>query len=98
MARRRELGRTALAAGVAAVVFYGSWKVLHHGWYADGALVDTPRYQAYGEAIESGAVPYRDISIEYPPAALPAFVLPALDTAAGDYPAYQPWCRTFHEP
>ena len=44
----------------------------------DYQIVDTPVYQRYGEAMTSGQVPYRDFRPEYPPAALPAFVLPAL--------------------
>ena len=41
-------------------------------------IVDIPVYETYGNAIESGAVPYRDIRPEYPPGALPAFAVPAL--------------------
>jgi 8-oxo-dGTP pyrophosphatase MutT (NUDIX family) len=71
------------AAAVAAVglaVFVCAWFVLHHGWFARGQIVDTPVYQAYGWAVARGEVPYRDFSIEYPPGALPAFVLPGLAT------------------
>ena len=52
--------------------------MLHTAWYDEGEIVDIPVYRAYGNAIEDGAVPYRDIRPEYPPGALPAFVLPAL--------------------
>jgi hypothetical protein len=69
---------TELAAVAAAALFLASWGVLHTGWYDDGEIVDTPVYMTYGNAIEGGAVPYRDIRPEYPPGALPVFVLPAL--------------------
>jgi uncharacterized membrane protein len=45
--------------------------------------VDTPIYERYGEAMVDGQVPYRDIRLEYPPAALPVFLIPAL--GEGDY-------------
>jgi hypothetical protein len=69
---------TERAAVVAAALFLISWGVLHTAWYDEGEIVDTPVYESYGTAIENGAVPYRDIRPEYPPGALPAFVLPAL--------------------
>jgi hypothetical protein len=50
--------------------------LLHHGFYARGAILDTPIYQRYGEAMADGQVPYRDFAVEYPPAALPVFRLP----------------------
>jgi uncharacterized membrane protein len=69
---------TELAAAAAAALFLLSWAAVHTVWYDDGEIVDTPVYETYGTAIEGGAVPYRDIEPEYPPAALPAFVVPAL--------------------
>lgn len=69
---------TELAAAGAAALFLLSWAVLHTGWYDDGEIVDIPVYASYGTAIEDGAVPYRDFRPEYPPGALPAFVVPAL--------------------
>jgi glycosyl transferase family 87 len=69
---------TELAAVAAAALFLASWGVLHTAWYDEGEIVDTPVYESYGTAIENGAVPYRDIRPEYPPGALPVFVLPAL--------------------
>jgi len=82
---------TELAAVAAAALFLASWGVLHTGWYDEGEIVDIPVYLSYGNAIEDGAVPYRDISPEYPPGALPVFVLPALasDDEAGYRDAFE---------
>ena len=55
-----------------------SWALLHTGFWSRTQIIDTPVYERYGEAILDGQVPYRDFDLEYPPAALPAFVLPAL--------------------
>ncbi|HEX6491371.1 MAG TPA: glycosyltransferase 87 family protein [Gaiellaceae bacterium] len=71
--------RQALAAALAAVALFGAaWALLHHGFYASDEIVDTPTYLSYGDAIRNGSVPYRDFALEYPPAALPIFLLPAL--------------------
>jgi hypothetical protein len=63
-----------------AVVLVGAvWALLHVGWYAHGQITDYGLYWAYGHGIVHGhAVPYRDFPLEYPPGALPVFVLPAL--------------------
>jgi len=76
----------ALAAAVlaAAGLFLVSWSLLHVGFWRHDQVVDTPVYARYGEAIARGAVPYRDFTPEYPPLALPVFVLPALVTGDGD--------------
>jgi 8-oxo-dGTP pyrophosphatase MutT (NUDIX family) len=66
----------ALAAGLAVLV--GAWLLLHVGWFKHRQIVDLPVYEGYGWAIAQGHVPYRDFSLEYPPGALPVFVLPAL--------------------
>lgn len=50
-------------------------------WLEQGRLADLPVYQGYAELMRAGQVPYRDFSVEYPPAALPAFLLPS----------YLPW-------
>ena len=75
---------TELAAVAAAALFLISWGVLHTAWYDDGEIVDTPVYESYGTAIENRAFPYRDIRPEYPPGALPVFLLPALLSDDGD--------------
>jgi len=67
----------ALAAGV---LFLAAWAGLHAGWYERDQIVDTPVYEGYGHAIESGKLPYRDFRLEYPPGALPAFAVPSLAT------------------
>jgi Glycosyltransferase family 87 len=69
---------TEVAAAVAAALFLVSWGLLHTAWYDDEEIVDTPVYESYGNAIEDGGLPYRDLKPEYPPGALPAFVVPAL--------------------
>jgi hypothetical protein len=63
---------------VAFAVFLVAWALLHFGFYARDQIIDTPIYERYGEAVTQGQVPYRDFAVEYPPAALPVFVLPAL--------------------
>jgi hypothetical protein len=89
--RRAETNRTLLAAAFALVLFIGAWFALHHGYFARGQIVDTPVYQNYGNAMARGEVPYRDFSLEYPPGALPVFVLPAFGHQ-GNLDAYN---RTF---
>jgi Glycosyltransferase family 87 len=66
------------------VLFTVSWGLLHVGFWHRTQIVDTPVYRHYGEAVLDGQVPYRDFDLEYPPAALPVFVLPAL-ARADDY-------------
>ena len=73
-ARTPDLPRTALAV----LLFLVAWGVIHVGFYEREQIVDTPVYESYGEAMEAGQVPYRDFAVEYPPGALPVFVVPAL--------------------
>ena len=69
---------TLLVASIAGVLFLASWATIHHSFYSKHPIVDTQLYQHYGDWVLHGNVPYRDFSLEYPPAALPAFILPAV--------------------
>jgi hypothetical protein len=71
-------------------LFVGSWALLHHGSLGSRQIIDTPTYQSYGDAVARGAVPYRDFELEYPPGALPVFILPSLGHE-GDVAAYDRW-------
>jgi hypothetical protein len=75
-----RLASAALGIGV----FLASWALLHEGFYARDQIVDTPVYERYGEAMTDGRVPYRDFAVEYPPAALPVFLIPALGDESSD--------------
>ena len=77
------------AALAASAVFLLAWALVHHWFWAHGALVDWPTYKSYGDAIKAGGVPYRDFAVEYPPGSLPVFVLPSL--IGGDYAATFAW-------
>jgi uncharacterized membrane protein len=80
VSQRAEWQRTAALVGVAFLVFTAAWVALHHGPLAHSQIVDIPVYQRYGEAMTRGAVPYRDFVPEYPPLALPVFLVPAAVT------------------
>jgi hypothetical protein len=73
-----ERRQTVAATLVALAVFGAAWALLHRGFYERDQIVDTPVYQRYGDQMADGKLPYRDFRVEYPPAALPVFLLPAL--------------------
>jgi hypothetical protein len=67
------------AALLVVVLVAAAWGVLHVGWYGHGQIVDYGIYMRYGDkVVDEHAVPYRDFELEYPPGALPMFVLPSL--------------------
>ena len=76
--RQAEIPFAAVVAALAIGLFAASWAVLHVGFFTKHPVKDTPLYQRYGEQIVDGEVPYRDIRLEYPPASLPFFAVPAI--------------------
>lgn len=81
--------RRIAVAAAAVAVFLGSWTLLHQLWYAHaGAIVDTPGYETYGDAIVAGQVPYRDFAVEYPPGALLPMLAPEATASRGSSGAY----------
>ncbi len=86
MSDRGSLSRASI--GLAAAAFLVAWGALHWGFFAHDPLKDTPLYERYGDRMLRGGVPYRDFAVEYPPAALPVFILPSLAVGAHDFPAY----------
>jgi hypothetical protein len=75
--------RPSWEALVACAVFVVTAVAITVTWELVGdAVTDIALYQAYGERIAGGLVPYRDFGFEYPPGALPALVLPALVTSS----------------
>jgi hypothetical protein len=90
IARAESWSRPASAPLVAAAgvcLFLAAWWGLHQGFYQREQIVDLPVYENYGEAMTRGDVPYRDFGVEYPPAALPVFLVPALGD--GDSETYR---------
>ena len=70
-------------------LFLASWSLLHVGFYERDQVRDTPLYQRYGDRMADGELPYRDFGVEYPPGALPTFVVPSLLSEEGDEGAFR---------
>jgi hypothetical protein len=79
----RHTARPSWEALVACVVFVVCAVAISAAWELLGdSVTDIALYQAYGERVAAGLVPYRDFGFEYPPGALPAIVAPALVTSS----------------
>jgi hypothetical protein len=76
-----------VAAVVATGAFLVVWWVLHRDFFVRHEISDLLVYRSYGTAMDHGLVPYRDFDVEYPPGALPLFVLPSVasDHGVGTY-------------
>jgi Glycosyltransferase family 87 len=75
---RVPVATVAAALAVLALAF-GTWVAIRP---ANDSGPDLPIYEEYASMILDGQMPYRDFRMEYPPGALPMFVLPAI--ALGD--------------
>ena len=73
---------------VASLGFTVSFMLLHHAFWGRHQLVDTPLYEAYGDATRAGDIPYLNFRLEYPPGALLAFLAPELTAARAHFGAY----------
>ena len=58
------------------VVLLAACSLPNVGLWSGKGVADTGLYGQYGHRIMQGAVPYRDFTVEFPPGALPALVLP----------------------
>ncbi|HUK78119.1 MAG TPA: hypothetical protein VL117_11045, partial [Thermoleophilia bacterium] len=85
--RRRVMG---LAAGLTAVaiglivLLFGAL----HVWYGLHDISDTTIYADYAAHMAAGFVPYIDFPVEYPPLAVPLFLLPGHSASVV---AYSDW-------
>ena len=70
--------RAAPAAALGVALFVAACFAPRIGLYTGDAPADVKLFQTFGERFLAGEIPYRDYFVEYPPGALPAFVLPAL--------------------
>jgi hypothetical protein len=77
-----------ISAAAALGLFIASWAILHEGWFKRGEIIDTPVYESYGDEMANSRAPYLDFSVEYPPAALPVFLIPSIGHE-GDSDAYR---------
>jgi hypothetical protein len=70
--------RTALRAALVAVpVFVAACAVPDGGLFRAARFRDVHIYQGYAEKLLHGALPYRDVFVEYPPGAFAVFLPPA---------------------
>jgi hypothetical protein len=73
--------RAVPAAAVGVALFLLACVAPGIGLYTEEVPADIKLFRSFGERTLAGEIPYDDIFIEYPPAALPAFVLPSLGPA-----------------
>src|SRR5205085_8979454 len=88
--------RALSAAAVGAALFAVACALPHVGIFrgfrpTHRATSGTSLFQSYGDRTLHGEVPYRDFSLEYPPGALPAFVVPSF----GPGRDYDTWFSVF---
>jgi hypothetical protein len=80
--------RTWLVVLPAIAGFFVSWEVIHHGRFLLHQMIDTPIYAHYAGEMKRGLTPYQNFAVEYPPLALPIFLIPSL-IAGRSFSSYQ---------
>ncbi len=80
-ANRTLVRRAVPAAAVGVALFLAACLAPRVGLYTQETPADIKLFQSFGERTFAGEIPYRDIFVEYPPGALPAFLLPSLGPA-----------------
>jgi 4-amino-4-deoxy-L-arabinose transferase-like glycosyltransferase len=90
----RDWAASAVPSLAVLVVFACAWGLqavlADAAFYGSFVITDIPVYQEHGDRIVAGAMPYRDVALEYPPLALPIFLLPyLLGAPVGDTEAYE---------
>jgi uncharacterized membrane protein len=82
--------RAAAFVAAAACLLLACWSLAHHTTDSRYWITDTGLYEQYGDAAAQGQIPYGGFQLEYPPGALPVFVLPSLGRQ-GDRAGYDRW-------
>ncbi len=77
------VGLTAAVVGLMVLLF-----AVLHVWYGIHDISDTTIYAAYAQNIANGMRPYVDFPVEYPPLAIPLFVIPGHSSSVT---AYSDW-------
>jgi uncharacterized membrane protein len=79
-ALREPAGRrdALLAALLSVPVFLGACAIPDGGLFRAGRFRDLHIYQGYAEQLLRGALPYRDVFVEYPPGAFAVFMPPTI--------------------
>ena len=87
--RPSPVRRAAPAALLGVLLFLAACFVPRIGIYNGDQVEDVRLFQTFGERFLAGEIPYRDFFLEYPPGALPSFVVPALAASEDFTPAFK---------
>jgi hypothetical protein len=97
LSTRASLALTAAAVVLLVVTFAAPSR--HWSERSDYSRIgDIPVYYEHGRPVLDGGVPYRDYRLEYPPGALPVFIVPAIRFVARGPTAHAIWRPTTNHP
>ena len=86
--RRTATARDLVLLTIATLVLLAAGAGITWARADDASSWDVPLYQSFGDRMADGEVPYRDFRVEYPPASLPAFLIPSLVAGTDGEPLY----------